>query len=72
MTLYHSSKVSVESFVDMAADVAVRQEVDELNEVVTLYFGHDEFILLLGREALARIVEAGSRALTRFAGATAD
>ena len=66
MTLYDSSKVSVESFVDMAADVAVRQEVDELNEVVTLFFGRDEFILLLGREALARIVEAGSHALARF------
>lgn len=66
MTVHRSSKVSVESFVDMEEDVLVREEVDELNEVVTLFFGHDEFVLLLGREALVRIVEAGSQALSRF------
>ncbi|MFR9730205.1 hypothetical protein ACL03H_13320 [Saccharopolyspora sp. MS10] len=70
MVLHRSSKVSVESFVDLAPGVPMRHEVDELNDRITLFFGRDEFVLHLGHETLANVVEAGTRALSELAAAS--
>ncbi|GAB2687188.1 hypothetical protein GCM10027271_57650 [Saccharopolyspora gloriosae] len=69
MALYFDTKVSVESFVDMEAGVTMRHEVDELNDRITLVFGRDEFVLLLGRETLECVVEAGRLALAQLSAA---
>ena len=67
MVLHRSSKVSVESFVDLASDVPVRHEIDQLNERITLFFGRDELVLHLGHDTLATVVDAGAQALSTLA-----
>jgi len=62
MALYWQTGVSVESWVEMSADVAMRCEVDPEGGSATLYFGRDDFVLHLGRENLGAMAELTGRA----------
>ncbi|WP_143012967.1 hypothetical protein [Actinopolyspora mzabensis] len=67
ISLYRRTGVSVESYVEMARGVAVRCEVDRLNEQASLAFGSSEsFVLSLDRDALEQLVSLGSRAIVEL------
>jgi hypothetical protein len=66
MSLYRQSRVSVESWVELARDVNVRYEVDTLNDEATLYFGNADYVLTLSRENLIQVLDLGSRAATEL------
>ncbi|KGI82378.1 hypothetical protein IL38_06535 [Actinopolyspora erythraea] len=67
MSLCGHTGVSVESYVEMGSGVAVRCEVDRLNEQASLAFGSSEtFVLSLDRQALERVVSLGSRVIAEL------
>lgn len=73
MPLYHDTGVSVENWVEMKPDVAMKYEVDHCNEMATLFFGgHDTFVLNVSEGNLAQIVELGTRALDELRVAKPD
>jgi hypothetical protein len=56
MTLYSSSGVSVESWVEIEPDSKVVCELDKPNNGATLYFGHQRtFVLNLSGTALREL-----------------
>ncbi|WP_019853138.1 hypothetical protein [Actinopolyspora mortivallis] len=67
MSLRRAGEVSVESYVEMGPGVAVRCEVDRLNEQASLAFGgRESFVLSLDRTTLEQLVTLGSRAVAEL------
>jgi hypothetical protein len=63
MALNHLSGISVESWVELDAQVPVSYEVDRLNNDATLFFGaNNDFVLKLNRKNLGQLLELGQRA----------
>lgn len=63
MSLSRQSKISVESWVEMEDDVSVSHEIDRLNDNATLYFGRNEYVMVLSRENLRQVIDLGTQAL---------
>jgi hypothetical protein len=64
MSLYCDTGVSVENWIEMKPNVTMKYEVDRLNNVATLFFGgNGTFVLNIGHENLAQMVELSTKAL---------
>lgn len=71
MTLYQRTGVSVESWVDMTADVPMRYEADPHNGSATLFFGQkDDYVLVLNRDNLAQVIALGGMAIAELGAET--
>lgn len=67
MPLYRETGVSVGSWVDMAADVTARHEVDPLNDRATLFFGtQDDYVLCMPRENLVSFIDEATKAVAEL------
>jgi hypothetical protein len=56
------------TWIEMKPDVAMRYEVDQDNDAVTLYFGsHDEWVVNIGRDNLAQLINLGVAASQELA-----
>jgi len=68
MSLYSLPEVYHSSWIEMKANVTMRYEVDHDNKLATLYFGHrDDYVITLGRDNLAQLVDLGSAARQELA-----
>ena len=64
MALYKQSGVSVESWVEMSAQVPMRYETDSENDRTTLYFGQDDdYVLVLNSKNLKQMVALATQAI---------
>ena len=67
MALYKQSGVSVESWVEMTAQVPMHYETDSVSDQATLYFGQDhDYVLILNRANLAQILSLGAKAIAEL------
>ena len=67
MALYKQSGVSVESWVEMSAEVPMHYETDPENDRTTLYFGQDDdYVLVLNRKNLKQMVTLATQALAEL------
>jgi hypothetical protein len=64
VALYKQSGVSVESWVEMSAQVPMRYETDPENDRTTLYFGqYDDYVLALNSKNLKQMVALATQAI---------
>lgn len=64
MPLFHDSGVSVDTWVEMTAQVPMHYETDSGSGHATLFFGqHNDYVLVLNRENLAQIISLGTKAI---------
>jgi hypothetical protein len=64
MALYKQSGVSVESWVEMTAQVPMHYEADPESGRATLFFGQDnDYVLVLNRQNLAQVISLGAKAI---------
>lgn len=67
MPLFHDSGVSVDTWVEMTAQVPMHYETDPGSGHATLFFGqHNDYVLVLNRENLAQVVSLGAQAITEL------
>lgn len=68
MALNSAPEVYHSSWIEIRAGIAMRYEVEHESGSATLYFGHrDDYVLALGRDSLARLVELGAAAQRELA-----
>jgi hypothetical protein len=68
MGLYSLPGVYQSSWVEMTSTVMMRYEIDQDNEQATLYFGQrEEYVLTLGQDNLAQLVDLGAAAQRELA-----
>ncbi len=73
MALYSLPEVYHSSWVEMKPTIAMRYEVDHENEQATLYFGQrDNYVITLGRDNLAQLVDLGTAAREELAAASTE
>ena len=69
VALYKQSGVSVESWVEMSAQVPMRYETDPDSDRTTLYFGQDDdYVLVLNVKNLRQMVALATQALAELDG----
>jgi hypothetical protein len=68
MALNSTPEVYHSSWVEIRDGIAMRYEVEHETRSATLYFGHrDDWVLSLGQDSLARLVELGAAAQRELA-----
>lgn len=73
MSLYTQPGVYQASWIEMKPDVAMRYEIDHLNETATLYFGTgEEYVITLSQHNLDQFLELGTGAKRELANPPAD
>lgn len=69
MHLYSLPEVYQSSWIEMKPGIAMRYEVDQANESVTLFFGRSsEYVITLDRDNLVHLLDIGAAARTELAG----
>lgn len=67
LSLFQDCGVSVDTWVEMTAQVPMRYETDAHNDHATLFFGqHNDYVLMLNRDNLARIISLGTQAIAEL------
>lgn len=67
VALYKQSGVSVESWVEMNAQVPMHYETDAENDRTTLYFGQDDdYVLVLNGKNLKQMVALATQAIAEL------
>lgn len=68
MSLNSVPDVYQSSWIEMRNGITMRYEVEHETRSATLYFGHrDDYVLALGEDTLARLVELGAAAQRELA-----
>ena len=63
MRMYSLPEVYQSSWVEMRPDIAMRYEIDHVNESATLYFGHrDDYVITMNRDNLTQLLDLGAAA----------
>jgi hypothetical protein len=67
MPAYRDADISVGTWIELTNAVPMRYEVSHSDDTAALYFGpHDNHVLVLGRENLARMLAMASAALAEL------
>lgn len=68
MPLHQYSDVSVEAWIEMSGNVAVKADVQADDDRVTLTFGHhNEYVMVMDHQTLAKVAEVSDHAVRELA-----
>jgi hypothetical protein len=73
MRLYSLPEVYQSSWIEMKTTIAMRYEVDQENELATLFFGHhNDYVITLNRDNLTQLLDLGTAATQELSGSAPE